>query len=362
MSRWRAPKGPRVLVISALAALAACATPPPARVPETGRSAAAESRGRLSCSGLVDHFVGLPSSDEAGLGAATGASVDEAPLAGNWWIRRCWLAPAGEGQLRLHMEGPGWYWVDSDEGDISLHQQVPFELRVEVVGRVQAALSSGVGSLWLEPTRDVDVTVKASTDLDLHGGTLWGSFLRRVPFLPVRRMTAERLSSGAASAFRARLRDGVTVTYDVVKGQTDMALGRLPRGETPRHAFDDSAAWLSNVRLILHPFATHVFGPVEPLPLELDVVIERGPGLAYRAICADDMAANLRDVAAGKPESISADALLTSGTVTASGARALELHVDRCPYYLVVSSAGATATLTALRLRAGAVHPRDRDS
>jgi hypothetical protein len=165
-------------------------------------------------------------------------------------------------------------------------------------------------------------------------------------------MTADRLSDLAASAFRARLSRGLTVTYDVLQGQLDMALGQLPVGQTRRHAFEDGSSWVANERLRLPPVATQVFGPFEPMPLQLDVVIEQGPGVAYRAICKRDMAASMSVIAAGRPERIPAETLVASGTITGSGSHSAQLEVRGCPYYLVVSSARAAMTVAALRLRA----------
>jgi hypothetical protein len=117
-------------------------------------------------------------------------------------------------ELEVHLDGPGWYWIDFEEGDFQLHQQVPFELGADIVGGVRFVYSGGVASFWFSPTREPEVTVEVSTELELQGSTLWGSVLRRIPFVPIDRMTAERLSKSAASAFAAQIQRGVTVTYE----------------------------------------------------------------------------------------------------------------------------------------------------
>lgn len=74
--------------------------------------------------------------------------------------------------------------------------------------------------------------------------------------------------------------------------------------------FEDGTAWIENTRLLLPAGATHVFGPLEPLPIDVDVVVERGPGIAYQALCTRDMASCFDDVAAGQPERIPRDLIV----------------------------------------------------
>jgi hypothetical protein len=301
------------------------------------------------CRQLADRFLGLPST-------AQGDEATPAPLAGCWWVRGCQLGLAqglsSEKELTLQLEGPGWYWVDFEEGHLELHQQVPFELSADIAGTVRFAFAQGVASLWFYPTRPAEVHVTASSQLHLHGATAWGSLLRRVPFLPLRRLAAERLSDSAAAAIAAQIERGITVTYDLARGQSDMSSGILQQGETPRRVFEDSAAWIENARLSLPEGATQAFGPLDPVPLDLYVVVERGPGVAYRALCTRDMPSQLARVAAGRPDDIPTPLLLQSGQLLGAGAHSAALRIERCPYYLIVSSAAEGASRVALRLTA----------
>jgi hypothetical protein len=102
--------------------------------------------------------------------------------------------------------------------------------------------------------------------------------------------------------------------------------------------------------LLLPARATQVLGPLEPVPLVLDVVVQRGPGIRYRALCTREMPARLDDVATGAPERIPVSKLVADGTIIGSGSHSANLLVTACPYYLVVSSAGTDTTLVALRL------------
>lgn len=195
---------------------------------------------------------------------------------------------------------------------------MPFQLAADIAGSVRFAYSGDVASFWFEPTREPHVVVEASRELALHGSTLWGSVLRRIPLVPIRRMTAERLSDSAAAAFAVQIQRGVTVAYDVGQGQADMALGALRLGETPRRVFEDGTAWIENTRLLLPAGATHVFGPLEP-----------------------------------SPQRIPPDLIVDSGTLTGLGADGTRLHIGACQHYLVVASARAETTLVALRLKGG---------
>jgi hypothetical protein len=288
----------------------------------------------------------LPSAAQDAAGAA---------LSGRWWVRGCELGlqsgASGQRELTLHLDGPGWYWVDFEETHLELHQQVPFALSADIAGTLRFAYSRGVASLWFQPTRAAQVRVSASTDLQLHGATVWGSLLRRVPLLPVRQLAAERLSDSAAAAITAHLQRGITVTYDLSKGQADMTLGQLGSGETPRRVFEDGSAWIENDRLALPHGATQVFGPLPPTPLELDIVVERGAGIAYRALCTRDMPSEFDELARGTPEAIASRVLLDSGELLGAGPHSTLLRIERCPYYLVVSSAGQAGSVVALRLR-----------
>jgi hypothetical protein len=341
-SRWRAA----FLAMSGV--LSACADPSPAKAPSLGTVPESTSTNWV-CRGIVGHFLGLPSS---------ASDRDEpAPATGCWWVRGCELgltrSVGGTQELEVQLDGPGWYWIDFDQGDFQLHQQVPFELAAHLAGSVRFAYSGGVASFWFEPTREPRVVVEASKELELHGSTLWGSVLRRIPLVPIRRMTAERLSDSAAAAFAAQIQRGVTVTYDVSQGQADMALGALRLGETPRRVFEDGTAWIENTRLLLPARAAHVFGPLEPLPIDVDVVVERGPGIAYQALCTRDMASCFDGVAAGEPQRIPQKLIVDSGTLTGLGPHITRLHVGACQHYLVVTSAREETTLAALRLRGG---------
>jgi hypothetical protein len=133
-----------------------------------------------------------------------------------------------------------------------------------------------------------------------------------------------------------------------------MALGVLRLGETPRRVFEDGTTWIENDRLSLPVGATQVFGPLEPLPLDVDVIVERGSGIEYRALCTSDMAANFGALAGGNPGSIPTRAVISSGVLAGAGAQSTQLNIPDCPYYLVISSSGREATVVAFRLRASA--------
>jgi hypothetical protein len=338
----------RALVQLALSVGALCGCAPQAEAPARVPRQETRSDG-LVCKGLLDHFLGLPASLAGKAAARTEAG--SVPLTGRWWIRGC-STSADDGALSLHLSGPGWYWVDMDQGDVALHQQVPFELEAQLWGTFRAAYSDGVVSFWFDPTREPKVTLVASSDLNVEGSSVWGSFLRALPFFPIRSLTAQELSKSASSALRDNLGRGATVTYDIVRGQSDMALGKLGLGKTPVRPFSDGSAWLTNDRLLLPPVATQVLGPIEPLERRaLDVDIERGRGIAYRALCIADMPAALAHVMSGTPEDIPRARLLASETITGAGSHRIELHVTQCPFYLVLSSADAATALAAVRVQ-----------
>ena len=299
------------------------------------------------CEHLVDRFVGLP---ETGSNAG-GAPARPAPLVGRWWVRTC--SSTGEGDaLRVRLGGPGWYFVDKSDGNLGLHQQVPFDLGIELGGRLHLTNADGIFSVWLSPDEEPRVDLHISGDLDVKATSAWGSVLRMMPLVPVRSMAAARLTESATDALRLKLRDGVTVTFDVAAGQADATLGRLGVGQTPDNAFQDRVPWLINDRLLLEGSGVQVMGPITPGPTRLDVKVESGPGVRYRALCAGDMDKDYSAIARGDAASISIDPHLANGTVAGLGQHTADFRVDNCKFYLVISALERTDTLVSFRVRA----------
>lgn len=299
------------------------------------------------CQALAERFVGLPA-----LANSTAESTTRpTPLAGRWWIRQCSASLHG-GELQLRLRGPGWYFVDENGSDLSLHQQVPFNLGVELDGRVSAKVSDGVFSLWLEPNREPEVDLRASQQLDIRASSAWGALLQVMPLVPLQAMAAERFADAASSALRSKLREGATATYDFASGQSDATLGRLGLGRTPPRAFQDHTPWLVNERLLLAPLALHVVGPITPGPTRLDVNVEQGTGVAYRAVCDSDMDQSYSAFASGRLNEIPNGVFVANGAVSGSGQHTSDFRVDGCRFYLVVSAlAGSPSTLASLRVR-----------
>jgi hypothetical protein len=335
------------LVASAmtLGLLAGCThqAAPAALAPTTPRA----SDGSAICDGLMGRFVGLPAMQEA-----SEASSAASPLVGRWWIRNCATTRHGR-KIEVRLQGPGWYFVDENGPDLSLHQQVPFNLAIEVDGRLDANLTDGVLSLWLLPDREPKVKLTASRELDVRASSPLGAFLRWMPLVPVRAMAAERFSDAAVSALRIKLRDGATATYDFGSGQGDATLGRLAVGRTPERAFQDPTRWLVNDRLLLAPVAAHVMGPIAPGPTRLDVDVEQGTGITYRAVCDEDLDKNYAALVGGRASEIPQREVVANGTVMGQGLHTTDFVVPDCKFYLVVSAAsGSPKTLAAVRVRA----------
>ena len=299
------------------------------------------------CEQLADRFVGLPAMSEKGQGSASQPS----PLVGRWWLRTC-SATREKGEIRVRLQGPGWYFVDKSDGNLALHQQVPFDLSIEVDGRLQASAADGIFSVWLRPDRDPRVNLQVSEDLDVKASSAWGSVLRAMPLVPVRSMAASRFSESATDALRLKLREGATVTYDVGAGQADGTLGRLGVGQTPENAFQDGVPWLINDRLYLDAAAVHVVGPIAPGPTRMDVTVERGKGARYRALCAEDMEKDYPALARGDAAGIAADPRLPSGAVSGQGKHTTDFRVDSCKFYLVISALERAGSVVSLRVRA----------
>jgi hypothetical protein len=250
------------------------------------------------------------------------------------------------------LQGPGWYFVDKSDGDLALRQQVPFNLSIELNGHLKVSNGEGVFSVWLHPDQEPKVDLQVSKKLDVRASSAWGSVLQLLPLVPVRSMAADRFSASAAEALRLKLREGATVTYDVAAGQADATLGRLGVGQTPENAFQDRIPWLINDRLFLDASAVHVVGPITPGPTRLDVAVERGAGVEYRALCASDMDKDYPALASGHVASLAIDPHLANGAIVGLGKHTTDFQIDGCKFYLVISPLRHADTLVSLRVRA----------
>ena len=252
----------------------------------------------------------------------------------------------------MRLEGPGWYFVDKNDGNLSIRQQVPFDLRIELDGHVNMAISHGIVSMWFMPDREPNVDLRVSGDLDVRPTSTWGAVLSWVPTVSLSARAAEQFTKTAEDALRLKLTDGVTLTYDIGANQTDAGVGRLAAGQARPNAFQDRVRWLINDRLSLDGAALHVVGPIEPGPTRMDVMVERGKGVAYRALCVRDMAQDYAALARGDASSISAAPGMASGTVAGSGRHTTDFRIDDCRFYLVISALSSLSTVVSVRVRA----------
>jgi hypothetical protein len=245
--------------------------------------------------------------------------------------------------VRLHVAGPAWYWVDDAQDGVRLQQEVALAVETTLTGSFEFGMRHSVASLWFRPDADADVRIEPIGDIDLRGDTVWGSLLRRLPFVPVESNVRERIAEEGSAELQAELRHGFTITYDIRKGQADAALGILPRGQVPMHPFADSSAWQANERQLLFPGSGHVTGPLAPgAVIPIDLRVERGQGLTYRAVCAEELAPT-------HPRT--SEQAAAGGEVTGGGLHHVELNGLGCPWYLVTTTLGSEASLVSLRVR-----------
>lgn len=299
------------------------------------------------CAQVADRFVGLPA-----LASGGGDASAPRPLVGRWWLRGCSATRAND-DLRVRIEGPGWYFVDKNDGNVAIRQQVPFDLSIELAGHVKLTSANGVVSLWFAPAKEPKVDLRVSGDLDVRPTSTWGSVLSLMPLVPLQEMVANRFVATASDALRVKLRDGATVTYDVGVGQADATLGKLGAGQSPANPFQDRIPWLVNDRLFLDAAAVHVLGPIAPGPTRLDVTVEQGTGASYRAVCVEDMPKDYPALARGDVAAISSDdPQMAHGTVAGPGKHTTDFRVDNCKFYLVVAALDPVRTVVALRVRA----------
>jgi hypothetical protein len=82
------------------------------------------------------------------------------------------------------------------------------------------------------------------------------------------------------------------------------------------------------------------------------VIVERGAGVRYRALCTQNMLGDYSALARGDAEATAAVPRLASGAVTGLGKHTTDFQVDDCNFYLVISALKPSDTLVWLRVRA----------
>jgi hypothetical protein len=302
----------------------------------------------LLCRSLADRFVGLPSVDRRWSNAQTPTAP--APSAGRWWVRQCSAKSRGS-ELEVVLSGPGWYWIDQRSSGIEVRQQVPFELTIEVTGRLREAANNGVFSLWFVPSQEPVVRVEAPPSLEAKPVNAWGEIVSFLPGVSPAEVAARRFKQDLEQAFQAQSRAGATFTYDLSSGQADATLGQLPPGKTPRPVLDDEATWLVNERLLLAPRGVQVLGPIDPGELTMNVIVEQGPGLIYRAVCQQTLRDNYQAIMAGSFSGLTRASWLAEGTLVGLGERTSRFRVEACKFYLVVTASSRAYAVGALRVR-----------
>lgn len=301
------------------------------------------------CGSLLGRFMGLPTAVES-----TSASAEEAdamgPLAGRWWIRTCAVESVGE-NMQLRLGGPAWYWVDQSSQGFRIRQSVSLAIETRLVGSVDLDYRRGVVSLRFVPTGDAHVGVRVTDRVDVRAQTFWTSLIRSFPFAQVVRRAERRISRKVAEGFEERLNEGAVVTYDLSRGQAELALGRAVVGKKPRRPFDETARWLANERQLLYPGGMHLIGPFAPAErIPLDVLVESGPGLAYGAACARDVERTFDTSRRGAPTA-PPQIIRQFGLVRGPGLHNRFLTVQDCQWYLLTATPEQVPSVAALRLR-----------
>lgn len=253
-------------------------------------------------------------------------------------------------ELEIRLQGPGWYWVDETGSSLRVVEQVPFELELALRGHFQMAIESGVLSLGFRPSAEPFVRLQSPTELAVRSVNAWGALLRVVPGASPQRRAAERFHREASDALRSRLRAGASFTYVLSAGQADATLGQLPPGETPRRPFGEPN-WVVNERLLLGPGAVQVLGPIDPGAKQLNVIVERGSGVGYRAICDSALRDHFRAIQRGQVAALPGAVWSSGGNVSGSGEHTLPLVVRGCPYFLVTWSLKEDYTLADILVR-----------
>lgn len=353
-------------------AVAGCAsaTPPPPATPSLpARSAAtrvdivlllAEAIAHEFCPKVQGRFLPLSSA------ATDGPQAGESPVLGRWWIWDCATFTHG-GVVGLRMGGPGWMWAEREEYGHTIRQYVYFRSSTTVWGVLDATFAPNphVVSLWFSPVAPAQVAAGGIGRVTASGHGVLGTTLDVVDFftfgalIDVDGRARQKVNEEAARRFREQLSRGFTITYsfagaqDIAHGQVDVGLGPLPAGMAPLRPIKDGRPWLAHERLELHNAfgAYHVLGPFEPaLGADVDVDVESGNGIMYRAECAADVAQWFSVVNGGETPKLPLSRNSQTGLVS-SGQATRRITLPTCKWYLIVEASQGD-TRASVRVRA----------
>jgi hypothetical protein len=83
----------------------------------------------------------------------------------------------------------------------------------------------------------------------------------------------------------------------------------------------------------------------------MNLIVERGTGVTYRAICQQALRDNYQAIRDRAFASLPPSTWIASGTMAGLGERTTGLRVEGCKVYLVVTSSSNDYTLASLRVR-----------
>ena len=372
-SGWGARRSPgsRIGALLLLSLLAGCGGGPIAANRSTSperptpiRSAAEDAQLRsllLSlaerhlCDRLRGQYVALPDAD-----VAPGPQGGRSPSAGRLWIERC-AAEARDGRLGMHLEGPGWTWVEREASgpagsSFLVRGHLRFDAEIELEGELDLAYVEGEGlvSLWLTPRGELAAAIEPTGSVPVSPEGGWSAFVAALGGLvgPSIEARARPIVEAQGSAqLRDRLSRGFTFTVDLCRGQPDSIVGSLGNGERPERPYPaDGLRWLANQRVRLRAGGLDAAGPFQPeaAPLHVDLEVEQGEAIEARVYCqaaaSTIIGAHLREAPLGR-----ALEPLAVQRVEAGAPTFLEVEGGHCPLVLLVHPLGPGPTVYRMR-------------
>jgi hypothetical protein len=275
------------------------AVPPPPTV--IGAASAADQMNQMfldmavaqGCQKLKGKFVSLP--DQGGP-AYSGADVGMSIAGGRWLIDNCVAGNMG-GQLSLHLNGPAWEWVQTTEQGFHIEQYVYVDVSVDLLGPLTGTYDANtkVASVFVLPSTQASVRANARLRVNAQPTGIISGIMDTFAPDTVNARVREAIEKRGSEQFTAQLSAGLTVTF-AASGQTDLAMGQLPRGVVPNRPFRGPDPWFLNERQALHPGGITVAGPfAAATPVILDALIEPGgTAVRFHVYCSDVVVADYR--------------------------------------------------------------------
>ena len=281
-----------------------------------------------ACERLRGGFHGLRSPDHPDV------------VSGVMWIRECEVSSTGA-QIKLHVAGSGWTWIDatthSHGGTFVVRQYIRFGIAATLDGALDIAYARAVHvmTLWFTPVRhpQVEFTVLGALDVDRDG--VWSTAIGAVGTVFSKSpgdVAHDQAMTQGTHALESQLANGFAVTIELCTGLTRVHLGRPSKGQMSAPDVGET----ERVPVEIQPGGVILFGPQRAGEgMNVDIQVSHG-AVRFTLACTADA----EKVAAAFLAGRAAPAIPMLGSVDVRTTAHLRIKPATCPVAVLASPLG----------------------